>query len=426
MESTKLYVLVCFVILLATQGSAVDITYLESGKAKGAVCLDGSAPAYQFDKGVGEGANNWLVHLEGGAWCTSPESCYNRTHIRSGLGSSKLMKKRPFTGILSNKKLNNINFYNWNRILVRYCDGASFTGDVEKMHPALLSGSSAGGLASILHCDKFRAMLPTSIKVKCLSDAGYFVHVKDVSGGYHFQETYFDKVVKTHGSSKNLPRSCTSKMNHGLCFYPQFVAPQIRTPLFIINSFYDLFQITNILAPTEIGPNGSWAKCQFELNKCSPHQIEILKEFRLHFLQAIFAGLRNSSSRGMFINACHTHCQSEFPRKWLGDPDTKLGNKAIEEAVADWFYDRNSVQLIDFKHNLPQQCVLNPDEPNSKNNYTWGAVGGAIGSATLGAKNVVYLCSALNSAKCFHDAYDGGVIHDVYDGGGDGVGVEED
>ncbi|KAM7493786.1 hypothetical protein LguiB_028395 [Lonicera macranthoides] len=58
MEFTKLYVLVCLVILLATQGLAVDITYLESAKSKGAVCLDGSALAYRFDKGVGEGANN--------------------------------------------------------------------------------------------------------------------------------------------------------------------------------------------------------------------------------------------------------------------------------------------------------------------------------------------------------------------------------
>ncbi|KAM7490931.1 hypothetical protein LguiA_033852 [Lonicera macranthoides] len=401
MENTKLYVLVCFVILLESQALAADITYLESAKAKGAVCLDGSAPAYQFDKGVGEGANNWLVHLEGGGWCTSPESCHNRTRFQSGLGSSKLMQKRPFTGILSNKKVKNTNFYNWNRVFVRYCDGASFTGDVEKVHPkynvyfrgarifdaivqdllakgmkcgsnALLSGSSAGGLAAILHCDKFRDLLPTSIKVKCVSDAGYFVHVKDVSGGYHFQETYFDRVVKTHGSSKNLPRSCTSKMNHSLCFYPQFVAPQIRTPLFIINSFYDMYQISNILATTKNRPNGPWFKCQYQISKCSPQQIKILKDFRLQFLNAISTGLRNSSSRGMFINACLTHCQSEFQQKWVGDRDSKLHNKAIGEAVGDWFYDRNAVQWIDHKHDLPRQCIINPDEPNLKNNYTWG------------------------------------------------------
>ena len=29
-----------------------------------AVCLDGSPPAYHFDKGFGKGINNWIVHIE--------------------------------------------------------------------------------------------------------------------------------------------------------------------------------------------------------------------------------------------------------------------------------------------------------------------------------------------------------------------------
>lgn len=40
---------------------------------------------------------------------------------------------------------------------------------------ALLSGCSAGGLASILHCDEFRDLFPSATKVKCLSDAGMFL-----------------------------------------------------------------------------------------------------------------------------------------------------------------------------------------------------------------------------------------------------------
>jgi len=28
------------------------------------VCLDGSPPAYHFDEGHDEGANNWIVHIE--------------------------------------------------------------------------------------------------------------------------------------------------------------------------------------------------------------------------------------------------------------------------------------------------------------------------------------------------------------------------
>ena len=42
---------------------------------------------------------------------------------------------------------------------------------------ALLSGCSAGGLATILHCDEFRGFFPQTTKVKCLSDAGLFLDV---------------------------------------------------------------------------------------------------------------------------------------------------------------------------------------------------------------------------------------------------------
>jgi len=42
---------------------------------------------------------------------------------------------------------------------------------------ALLSGCSAGGLASMLHCDRFRTLFQMGAKVKCLSDAGFFINV---------------------------------------------------------------------------------------------------------------------------------------------------------------------------------------------------------------------------------------------------------
>ncbi|GJV44977.1 protein kinase superfamily protein [Tanacetum coccineum] len=169
----------------------VPITIIEGAVAKGAVCLDGSPPAYQFDAGSGDGVNNWLLHIQGGGWCYSVNDCHTRTYNK--YGSSKNMKSSDynFTGILSNKLELNPNFYNWNRVAIRYCDGSSFTGDIEEVDPAtnlhfrgarvfdviiqellgkgmksaskaLLSGSSAGGLASILHCDKFRAFFATS------------------------------------------------------------------------------------------------------------------------------------------------------------------------------------------------------------------------------------------------------------------------
>ncbi|KAF5815465.1 putative pectinacetylesterase/NOTUM [Helianthus annuus] len=55
---------VCVMLFLNIKSSEeVKITLIESAVAKGAVCLDGSPPAYQFDKGFGDGVNNWLVHM---------------------------------------------------------------------------------------------------------------------------------------------------------------------------------------------------------------------------------------------------------------------------------------------------------------------------------------------------------------------------
>ncbi|KAI7980321.1 Pectin acetylesterase 8 [Camellia lanceoleosa] len=107
---------------------------------------------------------------------------------------------------------------------------------------AIISGGSAGGLTSILHCDSFRALLPIGTKVKCLSDAGYFINTKDVSGTQHI-EAFYNDVVTTHGSAKNLPISCTSKMGPGLCFFPQNMAQQIQSPLFLVNAAYDSWQL---------------------------------------------------------------------------------------------------------------------------------------------------------------------------------------
>ncbi|KAK7857847.1 pectin acetylesterase 8 [Quercus suber] len=66
-----LNLLVWTLVMLKTEGANVSITIVEDAVAKGAVCLDGSPPAYHWDKGFGAGINNWLVHIEGGGWCNN-------------------------------------------------------------------------------------------------------------------------------------------------------------------------------------------------------------------------------------------------------------------------------------------------------------------------------------------------------------------
>ncbi|KAL5550026.1 hypothetical protein UlMin_000202 [Ulmus minor] len=377
-----LNVIVLVVMLVKAESIPVGITYVQNAVAKGAVCLDGSPPAYHFSEGFGAGINNWLVHFEGGGWCNNVTTCLERKKTR--LGSSKYMVKvLSFSGMLSNKQKFNPDFYNWNRIKVRYCDGASFTGDVEAVNPAtnlhfrgarvflaiiedlfakgmknaknaILSGCSAGGLTSILHCDRFRSIMPLSTNVKCLSDAGYFINSKDLSGAQHIQE-FYSQVVATHGSSKNLPSSCTSRLSPGLCFFPQNIASQIQTPIFFVNAAYDSWQIKNILAPGVADPHGTWHDCKLDIKNCKADQISTMQDFRLQFLSAISV-VGDSASKGVFVDSCYAHCQTEMQETWLRSDSPMLDKTTIAKAVGDWFYDRAPFKKIDCPYPCNPTC----------------------------------------------------------------------
>ncbi|PKA59139.1 hypothetical protein AXF42_Ash001232 [Apostasia shenzhenica] len=357
---------------LAVDAKPVDLTFVANAAQKGAVCLDGSPAAYYFTPGFGSGVNNWVVHMEGGGWCSSVEECQERK--KNFRGSSKYSEQISFSGILGSSQQSNPDFYNWNKVKVRYCDGSSFTGDIEavdtekqifyrgarvwsaiidellakgmnKAQNALLSGCSAGGLASILHCDKFHDLLPATAKVKCFSDAGFFIDAKDISGVDRIK-AFFEDVMVTHGSARNLPASCTATLPPSLCFFPQYVVQTMRTPLFVLNAAYDAWQIKNILAPSSSDSGGAWRKCKLDIKACSSAQSQVIHGFRTEFLSAV-AGLQRKPSSGMFIDSCHAHCQSGWQAVWLDKGSTKIENTPIGEAVGDWFYDRKAVKLVD-------------------------------------------------------------------------------
>uniref|UniRef100_A0A803NDR5 Pectin acetylesterase n=1 Tax=Chenopodium quinoa TaxID=63459 RepID=A0A803NDR5_CHEQI len=140
----------------------VDITLVKSTTAKdlGAYCLDGSLPAYHFSKGFGSGTNNWLLHIE-------TKSLYFRGQKIWQAMISDLLPQ----GLAHAEK-------------------------------ALLSGDSAGGLAVFLHCDNFSRSLPGNATVKCISDAGLFLDIKDVAHNDTIRSLFHD-VVSLQGVEQN-------------------------------------------------------------------------------------------------------------------------------------------------------------------------------------------------------------------------------
>lgn len=358
----------------------VGLTLIPWAVSKGAVCMDGSPPGYHFHRGFGSGANKWLVNLEGGGWCNDLRMCNYRKKTRRG--SSYFMEKEiPFTGILSDKADENPDFFNWNRVKVRYCDGASFTGEgynrqgglyfrgqriyevamedliskgMRYANQALLSGCSAGGLAAIQHCDEFRSLFPGNTKVKCLADAGLFLDAVDVSGG-RTMRSFFEGVVNLQGSARNLPRTCTSRMDGASCFFPQNVVANIRTPTFILNTAYDVWQLQQSLAPDRADPRGYWRGCKYNYSKCNAGQIQFLQGFRNHMLKSV-KGFSMSRQNGLFINSCFAHCQTERQDTWFSNNGPQIGKKAVATAVGDWYFDRTEEKAIDCPYPCDGSC----------------------------------------------------------------------
>lgn len=93
------------------------------------------------------------------------------------------------------------------------------------------------------------------------------------------------------------------------CFFPQYALPNIRTPYFILNSAYDVYQVKKMLlnifqhlvtsdnaclnffgqlhhnfVPPSSDPRGQWSHCKSDPGACSTSQIAILQGYILFFI----------------------------------------------------------------------------------------------------------------------------------------------
>jgi hypothetical protein len=229
---------------------------------------------------------------------------------------------------------------------------------------ALLSGRSAGGLATILHCDQYRDLMPKSTAVKCLSDAGFFIDVPDISGKNNIQ-TIYSNVVKLQNMAINLPKYCTSEREANLCFFPEYIIKGMKTPLFVLNYAYDLWQMDIVLVPVAADPSGIWDDCRMSLSFCSDGQNQVLQTFRDSLLKKLQPLLERGKDGG-FISSCYYHSLASSTAE---EEDTwnsiKVDNKCVAEVVGDCYFERNLKKVID----CPYPC--NPACPQANRTSFW-------------------------------------------------------
>ncbi|KAF7825674.1 pectin acetylesterase 5-like [Senna tora] len=392
---------------LNQQAPLVKLTLLRNAKDRGALCLDGSVPGYHFQEGFGSGSEKWLLHIEGGGWCDSISSCTRRKYTR--IGSSIYMEKEiPFPGILSSDPLQNPDFFNWNKVNIRYCDGASLAGHPEndikegsrlffrgqliwealmdellsigmsRAKQALLSGCSAGGLATLIHCDEFRELFPEDANVKCLSDAGgavsfslsctlfisnaLLIKLAEYVSIYQVLQKVCTRIVllkwnRTRQLSNDLLYSIPSTYDLQLqCFFPEEIVKNIKTPVFLVNPAYDYWQIQHVLVPEGSDPHDHWKSCRLSISNCNNDQLDVLQGFRSSMLKAMNS-FQQQKGHGMFINSCFIHCQTVQEETWHSANSPKINNKTIAESVGDWYFNRSEdVKQIDCPYPCNPTC----------------------------------------------------------------------
>eukprot|EP01087_Luapelamoeba_hula_P011291 TRINITY_DN3051_c0_g1_i1.p1 TRINITY_DN3051_c0_g1~~TRINITY_DN3051_c0_g1_i1.p1 ORF type:complete len:391 (+),score=62.63 TRINITY_DN3051_c0_g1_i1:29-1174(+) len=298
------------------------LTLLTDAVPGGSMCIDGTPAGYYFVAGTGDGVNKWIVYHEGGGWCVSYQDCYYRS--LTDLGSSK---NYPPVGNLgggyfdANPVINPL-MYNWNMVYMKYCDGGSFSGNatapfkigntdvtlhfrgtairtamrdhllargLSKATDVVVSGCSAGGLATFLHADWWRAAVP-SAHVVGLPDSGFFIDYESPQKRYESQMTW---VYSAMNVAEGIDADCVKFYKGSAfpwkCMFAQYVAPFIKTPIFALQSQYDAWQIPEILASNNATLINIYGK----------NLTDILTKSLI---------MSPTKTNGVFLDSCYHHC----------------------------------------------------------------------------------------------------------------------
>ena len=324
--------------------------------------------------------------LEGGGWCAGIDEpvsglidCYQRA-LNEDVGSSKTWQ--PYMNVgeyMSDDPTENPLASNWNLVYVKYCDGASFAGNnattvtynnltlhfrgrrildavFEKIKgeynfntdttttDVLLSGCSAGGLATYIHSQRIydTYINKRNTRFMVMPDAGYFFEYqgtnKFITGMqwvYQYQNvtnSLNEECIKYYSSFKN--------NSEWQCMFAQNIAPFILLPfpgLFALQSQYDSFQI------------------KFELDTNTSDIVDI-NQYGMDFSKVVISNLINvSENRGAFYDSCSHHCSTSWSHA-----NITINNQSAKNVASNRYYNQTVNTITNetnfYYQNKPYPC----------------------------------------------------------------------
>ena len=307
-SSIPVLILSVLIYLILFEIEYIPIIELED--SYNAKCLDGSNYRFNFIQGKGEGKNKFFLYFEGGGWCGQEtlgdnfvQSCFERasTSLGSKIGFINSLVISRLVRLLSSKEKYNPNFYNWNKVFVRYCDGSSFISDrtYEKngtkiymygknnllgvlnylkynydftnADSVILSGFSAGSFSTLIYANYIDSLTTKKNNTFIISDSGFFYDLDEkklkvnklVQKAYEYSTNHTDIVnLFNYYCDKEYIKKEPWK-----CLSGEYFVYNIKVPILSFQNLYDAW-ITRV-----INGNDCWFNKNF-IKNCSNEQME--------------------------------------------------------------------------------------------------------------------------------------------------------
>lgn len=241
--------------------------------------------------------------------------------------------------------------FSFSKVYIGYCDGGSFSGKrsapeviknangkTRKLYfkgyfimdavydhllwdkamnmakEVVIGGSSAGGLAVFLNIDhlafKIRLAAGSRTVVVGVPDGGYFMDVASQAGEYKLNPMFkamhdFQNVT----SDAECEQGYSYKDTSWKCLIPQYMQQNIKTPLFIVQSFIDSYQREAVM---EIDECESGSKSIG--HSCDHSTMTYINGFRKKMKRAITENLPLNS--GFWLISCGYHTIANHDYGW--------------------------------------------------------------------------------------------------------------
>lgn len=357
--------------------------------AHNAACLDGTSPGYYYRLGD---PKKWKIHMRGGAWCFSAADCAARS--RTDLGSNKYFLAN-FTqtpniaeGFMDMSSENP--FGNWSFAFMQYCDGTSWTSNNNQIVTApdgtelyfrgsnnigailadmeatfstvsqatdfVLSGTSAGGLATILTADRWQALLRPDTSFAAIADSGFFLNYPQYSNNVSaFAESFASAVGPAlWNATSGGVSACVAAValtDVWQCWFAEvaFAYTPAATRIMLVESQVDQWSVGNILAlPCSPNTGGQARTGMPVLRDCNATEMSALQGYATATVQRVQAALAGKAARAaaagfvasdaVYGTSCFQHGATCSDEDWMVQ---RIAGHSAADIAWNWYITPN-------------------------------------------------------------------------------------